>query len=72
MELARQMIAVAWCSDKNKHKEMDVDLAEDCAIILNKAMNEPRLGLATTGELIDEIKARCEIDGVLGYKTVDS
>ena len=30
----------------------------------------PRLGYATTAELIDEIRARCEVDGTLNYKTV--
>ena len=34
MEIARQQIAQAWCTDKNKHKEMDTDLAEACAEIL--------------------------------------
>lgn len=31
----------------------------------------PSLGLATTRELIDEIKARIEVDGKLDYKTVE-
>ena len=30
------------------------------------------LGLATTRELLDEIKARIEMDGQLDYRTVDS
>jgi len=33
--------------------------------------NKANLGLATTGELIDEIRARIEIHGNLNYKTVD-
>lgn len=32
--------------------------------------SEPRLGCATTAELIDEIRDRCEVDGTLNYKTV--
>jgi hypothetical protein len=37
-------------------------------------MNEQQealLGLATTGELLAELKARAELDGRLGYRTVD-
>ncbi len=30
------------------------------------------LGLATTRELIEEIKVRIEIDGNLDYKTIES
>ena len=33
--------------------------------------SEPRLGCATTAEMIDEIRARIELDGKLDYKTVD-
>jgi hypothetical protein len=41
--------------------------------VVNKILeaDEPLLGLATTRELIDEIKARLEINGQLDYKTVD-
>jgi len=30
----------------------------------------PRLGLATTGELLSELKARCEVNGTIDHKTV--
>jgi hypothetical protein len=40
--------------------------------ILNLREKKPLLGLATTRELIDELKARIEIDGKLDYRTVDS
>jgi hypothetical protein len=36
-----------------------------------KLVTEPYLGLATTKELLEEIKVRCEINGTLDYKTVD-
>ena len=32
---------------------------------------KPLLGCATTRELIEEIKARIEVDGNLDYKTID-
>lgn len=32
--------------------------------------NTPNLGLATTGQLLDELHARCEINGTLNYSTV--
>lgn len=31
---------------------------------------KPNLGLATTRELLDEVRARIEVDGKLDYKTV--
>ena len=33
---------------------------------------KPNLGCATTEELLDEIKARIEVDGKLDYRTIDS
>ena len=71
LRLAREMAALAWCQPTTAEIEMDTILGEEFAIILNKAMDEPRLGLATTGELIDELRARCEVDGTIDYKTVD-
>jgi hypothetical protein len=32
--------------------------------------NEPQLGLATTGQLLDEIRARLEVSGQINYSTV--
>lgn len=32
--------------------------------------DQPNLGLATTRELLDEIRARIEVDGRLDYRTV--
>lgn len=34
-------------------------------------MDKPNLGLATTRELLDEIRARIEVDGKLDYRTWD-
>jgi hypothetical protein len=34
--------------------------------------DKPNLGLATTGQLLDELRARAEVDGTIGYRTVDS
>jgi hypothetical protein len=33
--------------------------------------DEPQLGCATTGQLLDELKARAEIHGYIDYRTVD-
>ncbi len=38
---------------------------------MNEKGHEPNLGLATTRELLDEIRARIEVDGRLDYRTVD-
>lgn len=32
---------------------------------------KPNLGCATTRELLDEIRARIEVDGKLDYRTID-
>jgi len=32
---------------------------------------KPNLGCATTKELLDEIRARIEVDGNLDYRTID-
>ncbi len=41
------------------------------AILPFQLVTEPYLGMATTAELLEEIKVRCEINGTLNYKTVD-
>ena len=38
--------------------------------VIEAEMEEPRLGLATTRELLDELQARAEIHGYADYKTV--
>jgi len=39
---------------------------------LQKIDNKPNLGCATTRVLIDEIRARIEVDGQLDYRTIDN
>jgi len=36
-----------------------------------KLVAEPYLGLATTRQLLKEITVRCEMNGTIGYRTVD-
>lgn len=66
MVFARQEAAKAWCGEKTKDKTMDADLAEELAKILIDHMYAPHLGCATTGEIIEELKARSNLE----YKTV--
>lgn len=66
MVFARQEVAKAWCGEKTSNKTMDADLAEEFAKILVVHMYEPYLGCATTGDLIEELKARSDLD----YKTI--
>jgi len=66
MVFAREKAATAWCQKTTSSKEMDSVLAEAFARILVKEMYEPRLGCATTGMLLTELSARCD----LGYCTV--
>lgn len=70
-ELAREKAAQAWCKEKTKTKIMDAELAEVFAEILEEIWSQPWLGNATTEDLLNEIRARIEMDGKLKYKTVD-
>ena len=71
-EVARQMVfmrqeaARAWCEPTTDHKVMDPELCEEFAKILRKHSYAPRLGCATTGELIREIMARINME----YRTI--
>lgn len=65
-ELSRQKAAQAWCKPTTQHKAMDVELAEAFSEILDEVWSKPWLGNATTGELIEEIKARVDLQ----YRTV--
>ena len=71
MQLCREKAAQVWCKPTTQHKEMDVELCEAFAEMLNEIWSKPWLGNATTGELLAEIKARVEMDGKLEYKTVE-
>ena len=70
--LALKKAAQAWCKETTKHKEMDSELAEAFAEILDEIWSKPWLGNATTGEMLEELKTRAEIHGYLGYRTVDA
>lgn len=68
-DFAIQKAAGVWCRPELGHKVMDVELATGIAHVIDE-INQPNLGLATTAQLIDEIRARIEVDGKLQYKTV--
>ena len=67
-ELSRQRAAQAWCKQNTSGKEMDSDLAEAFADIIEEIWTQPWLGNATTGQLLDELRARVDTN----YKTVDA
>ncbi len=70
-ELSREKVAQAWCTPETEGITMDPVLAEAFANILDEVWSRPWLGNATTAELLDEIRARCEMNGTLDYRTVD-
>ncbi len=70
-ESIMQAVARGWCSDENSSKTMDTDLAMAITEEILKLPCEPNLGCATSGELLEEIKARIEREGNLDYRTVD-
>jgi hypothetical protein len=53
-----------WSADPEAHAALDV-LAAAAA-----DGDKPNLGLATTGQLLDELRARAEVNGTIGYRTV--
>ena len=70
MRLAMERAEQAWCTPETEKITMIPELAEAFAVILNEVWGQPWLGNATTAQLIDELRARCEINGTLDYKTV--
>ena len=40
-------------------------------VLVPVTIDQPMLGLATTRQLIEELSARIEMDGMLDYRTVD-
>ena len=46
--------------------DLTAESHDDCL-----ACTDPHLGLATTRQLLDELRARIEVDGKLDYRTVD-
>ena len=67
--LSREKAAQAWCTPETEKKVMDKDLAIAFADIIEEIWNKPWLGNATTGELLAELMARCEMNGTLDYRT---
>ena len=67
-DLASEKAAQAWCTPKTEKKVLDTELAEAFADILDEIWSKPWLGNATTGEIIEELKARSN----LSYRTVDA
>lgn len=59
-------------AESNQSKEASIEMTmKDFEQLLTSAVTEPYLGLATTAQLIDELRARCEINGTLDYRTAD-
>jgi len=68
ISLATEKAAQAWCTPETESITMDVELAKAFANILEDILSKPQLGNATTGELIAELRGRCEVDGILPYR----
>lgn len=66
---AKHKAVQAWCTPKTEKIDMMPELAEEFAKILDEILSEPWLGNATTGELLEELKARIYLDGKLDYGT---
>ena len=62
-DLALEAVARCWCGPET--------LTIEFARLLDEVWDQPWLGNATTAELIDELRARCEVNGTLNYRTVD-
>lgn len=70
MRKATDIAAQIWCKPTLEHKVMDPELCAAFAEELER-WRQPNLGLATTRQLIDELSCRCEINGTIGYATVE-
>lgn len=68
-ELARQKAAQAWCKPETEKIVMDCKLAEAFAETLDEIWSQPWLGNATNEEMLNELRARFEVDGKLYYAT---
>lgn len=60
-----------WIRDRQKDQEMANSIIKDYDQEIKRLQKTPQLGCATTAELIDELKARSEVDGTLNYRTID-
>ncbi len=65
-------VARGWCHEKNSNKTMDSDLAfaivEEVEVLIRTDIH-PKLGCATTRQLLEELFARLDVD--LNYRTDD-
>lgn len=57
-----QIAAQCWCDERTAGRQMDPELAVVFAEHLDVAKSIPRLGLATTQELLAELEARAAVD----------
>ena len=70
-EYAQQKAAQLWCKPSTSHIEMNNVLCEAIAEEIEYLTSIPWLGNATTRQLLDEVRARIETDGMMDYRTVD-
>ena len=70
-KFALEKAASAWCTPSTEQIEMIPELAEAFADIIDTVTSFCWLGNATTGYLLEELRARCEMNGTLNYRTVD-
>jgi hypothetical protein len=69
--LALERAAQVWCTPATENIVFNGSLANAFADILDEIWSKPWLGNATTGELLDELRARAKTDGSIDYKTVN-
>lgn len=66
-------VARGWCGKGNSHKTMDSDLAMGIVSEVEALLRtdiHPKLGCATTRQLLEELFARLDID--LDYRTINN
>ena len=63
MDEEREYTLKEWCAKLPEHHLVSKQLSA--------LQKEPRLGCATTGQLLAELRARAKIDGSIDYRTVD-
>ena len=71
-QLAREMAAQAWGNPSTKHLAMIPELAESFAEILDESWAQSLLQNASTGELLDDLRARAEWNGTINYRPAES
>ena len=66
----RDVITTKLAEANAQNAALAAQVAERDAEIA-RTQGEPWLGLATTGQLLNELLVRCEINGTINYKTFD-